>query len=177
MIKLNTVNARAFIVLVSFSVPPNKKGSCGANRPHNGRFTPGLNQADVCDCTLVWNLRQPALVREPRDRYQPFGRMVGEAGLPPVEYVWETPTQEQARSWRSDFAAMDELPEEIRQVFDGFSYGCLAAETNIGVVHVCYAADGDIEGSASGQVSYQWQLVKTRTAPPIRLLEVLMWVV
>jgi hypothetical protein len=35
---------------------------------------------------------------------------------------------------------MAELPEEICQVFEGFGYGCLAAETNIGVIHVCHAA-------------------------------------
>jgi hypothetical protein len=67
---------------------------------------------------------------------------------------------EQSRNWCSEFAAMDELPEEIRQVFEGSGYGCLAAETNIGVVHVCHAADRDIEGFASKPVSYQWQLAK-----------------
>jgi hypothetical protein len=61
------------------------------------------------------------------------------------------------------------LPEEIRRVFEDFGYGCLAAETNIGVVHVCHAADGDIEGFANKPVSYQWQLVKMPTAPLIRL--------
>jgi hypothetical protein len=46
---------------------------------------------------------------------------------------------------------MAELPEEIRQVFEGFGYGCLAAETNIGVVHICHAADGiPLQISASG---------------------------
>jgi hypothetical protein len=45
----------------------------------------------------------------------------------------------------------------------------MAAETNIGVVHVCHAADSDIEGFANKPVSYQWQLVKMPTAPLIRL--------
>ncbi|MGD8969609.1 MAG: hypothetical protein PVI07_19050 [Anaerolineae bacterium] len=31
---------------------------------------------------------------------------------------------------------MTELPEEIRRVFEEFGYVCLAAETNIGVVHI-----------------------------------------
>jgi hypothetical protein len=61
------------------------------------------------------------------------------------------------------------LPEEIRQVFERFGYGCLAAETSIGVVHICHAADGDIEDFANKPVSYQWQLVKMPTAPLIRL--------
>jgi hypothetical protein len=37
------------------------------------------------------------------------------------------------------------------------------------VVHVCHAADSDIEGFANKPVSYQWQLVKMPTAPLIRL--------
>jgi hypothetical protein len=64
---------------------------------------------------------------------------------------------------------MAELPEEIRQVFEAFGYGCLAAETNIGVVHVCHAADSDIEGLANKPVPYQWQLAKMPTASLIRL--------
>jgi hypothetical protein len=76
---------------------------------------------------------------------------------------------EESRNWRSEFATMDELPEEIRRVFEAFGYGCLAAETNIGVVHVCHAADSDIEGFSNRPVSYQWQLVKMPTAPLIRL--------
>jgi len=75
----------------------------------------------------------------------------------------------ESQRWRSEFAAMDELPEEIRKVLEEFGYGCLVAETNIGVVHVCHAADGDIEGFANKPVSYQWQLLKMPTAPLIRL--------
>jgi hypothetical protein len=32
---------------------------------------------------------------------------------------------EEARNWHSEFAAVADLPEEIRQVFEGFGYGCL----------------------------------------------------
>jgi hypothetical protein len=39
-------------------------------------------------------------------------------------------------------------------------YGCLVAETKIGVVNVCQAADSDIEGFAHKPVLYQWQLIK-----------------
>jgi hypothetical protein len=76
---------------------------------------------------------------------------------------------EEWRNWRSEFPAMDALPEEVRHVFEDFGHGCLAAETNVGVVHVCHAADIDIEGFVNKPVSYQWQLVKMPTAPLIRL--------
>jgi hypothetical protein len=62
-----------------------------------------------------------------------------------------------------------ELPEEIRDVFEKTGYGCLAAETNIGVVHVCHAAYSDIEGFANKPVAYQWQLIKMPSAPLLRL--------
>jgi hypothetical protein len=51
----------------------------------------------------------------------------------------------------------------------GVRVSCLATETNIGVIHVCHAADSDIEGFANRPVSYQWQLIKMPTAPLIRL--------
>ena len=62
-----------------------------------------------------------------------------------------------------------ELPEEIQEVFENTGYGCLAAETNIGVVHVCHASDSDIGGFADKPVAYQWQLIKLPTAPLLRL--------
>jgi hypothetical protein len=87
----------------------------------------------------------------------------------PPKPVFTLRWDEESRNWRSEFAAIDELPEDIRQVLEDFGYGCLAAETNIGVVHVCHAADSDIKGFASRPVSYQWQLVRMPTAPLIRL--------
>lgn len=74
-----------------------------------------------------------------------------------------------AELWRSEFAGSTELPREIQDVFERFGYGCLAAETNIGVVHVCHADDSDIEGFADKPVLYQWQLIEMPTAPLIRL--------
>ena len=62
-----------------------------------------------------------------------------------------------------------ELPQELREVFRGFGYGCLAVETDIGVVHICHAADADIENFANKPVRCQWQLVQMPTAPLIRL--------
>jgi hypothetical protein len=76
---------------------------------------------------------------------------------------------EELRAWCSTFAPLAELPAEIREVFERFGYGCLAAETNVGVVHVCHAADRDIDGFADKPVLYQWQLIKMPTAPLIRL--------
>ena len=39
-----------------------------------------------------------------------------------------------------------ELPQELREIFQGFGCGRLAAETEIGVVHICPAAGGDALG-------------------------------
>jgi hypothetical protein len=71
--------------------------------------------------------------------------------------------------WRSEFAPMAELPVEIREVFENAGYGCLAAESNIGVVHICHAADADIEDFADNPVLSQWQLIEMPTSPLIRL--------
>jgi len=76
---------------------------------------------------------------------------------------------EEARVWRSRFAHMAELPVELREVFESAGYGCLPAETNLGVVHVCHAPDADVEGFAGKPVSYQWQLIEMTTSPLIRL--------
>jgi hypothetical protein len=66
---------------------------------------------------------------------------VGERDLPAAACESPTPVftlrwDEEARNWRSECVATTELPEEIRRVFEEFGYGCLAAETNIGVVHI-----------------------------------------
>ena len=71
---------------------------------------------------------------------------------------------EEARTWCSQFAPLDELPGEIREVFERTGYGCLAVETNIGVIHVCHASDSDIEGFADKPVLYQWQLTSIHFA-------------
>jgi hypothetical protein len=61
------------------------------------------------------------------------------------------------------------LPPEIREVFEKVGYGCLSAETDIGVVHLCHAPDADIQGFANKPVRIQWQLIEMPTAPLIRL--------
>ena len=62
-----------------------------------------------------------------------------------------------------------ELPQELREVLQGFGHGCLAVETDISVVHICHAADTGIQNFADKPVRYQCQLVKLPTAPLIRL--------
>jgi hypothetical protein len=76
---------------------------------------------------------------------------------------------EEARAWLSEMGATNQLPREIRDVFEKTGYGCLAAETNIGIVHVCHASDVDIEGFRDKFVRSQWQLINMPTAPLIRL--------
>jgi hypothetical protein len=71
--------------------------------------------------------------------------------------------------WRSSLLRLNELSPEIRQAFEQTGYGCLAAETNAGIVHVCHAPDGDVEGFRGKPVVYQWQLIPMATAPLIRL--------
>jgi len=84
---------------------------------------------------------------------------------PKLRLRWD----EERRLWKSEFAGVNEMPAEIREVFEETGYGCLSAETNIGVVHVCHAADSDIEGFANKPVRSQWQLIKMPNAPLIRL--------
>jgi hypothetical protein len=78
-------------------------------------------------------------------------------------------SNEEARLWCSRFAPLAVLPGQIREVFERTGYGCLAAEANVGVVHVCHAADRDVEGFAGKPVLYRWQLIEMPTAPLIRL--------
>ena len=87
----------------------------------------------------------------------------------PPKPVFTLRWDEEARLWCSQFAPPAELPREISEVFERFGYGCLAAETNIGVIHICHASNSDIEGFANKPVQYQWQLIKMPTAPLIRL--------
>ena len=63
----------------------------------------------------------------------------------------------------------DNLPLELRQTFERTGPGCAAAETNIGVVHVCHAADRDIASFANKPVWHRWELALMPTAPVIRL--------
>jgi len=85
--------------------------------------------------------------------------------VPLLHLSWD----EEARAWLSELGATNQLPREIREVFEKTGYGCLATEANIGIVHVCHASDSDIEGFRDKPVRSQWQLIKMPTAALIRL--------
>ena len=84
----------------------------------------------------------------------------------PVFNMW---WDEEVSLWRSLMTAQMELLPEIRQAFENTGYGCLAAETNRGAIHICHAPDSDIQGFANQPVIFRWQLIKMPTAPLIRL--------
>jgi hypothetical protein len=111
--------------------------------PHLRRFPSKMSEAI-----------QPAL--EPLLEEQP---------APVLNLRWD----EETRLWHSELATSNELSPELRELFENSGYGCLAAETNSGIVHVCHAPDWDIEGFVDKPVRYQWQLIKMPTAPLIRL--------
>jgi hypothetical protein len=73
------------------------------------------------------------------------------------------------QAWQSEIVPPNELPAEIKEVFNQTGYGCLALESDIGIVHVCHAPDTDIDGFVNKPVTSRWQLIKMPTAPLIRL--------
>lgn len=94
-----------------------------------------------------------------------LGPLLDAPPKPTLRLSWD----DAIHAWRSELAPIGELPDEIREVFEDFGYGCLTAETNIGIAHVCHAADPDIEGFKNKPVWFQWQLIKMPTAPLIRM--------
>jgi hypothetical protein len=62
-----------------------------------------------------------------------------------------------------------ELPSELREVFESTGPGCIPTETDIGIVHICHAADRDIDRFTNRLTLYQWQLALMPTAPVLRL--------
>jgi hypothetical protein len=105
----------------------------------------------------------------------PFEKAIAiESSLQPLLEEHPSPSfimgwDEESRAWRSQIASPDELPPDLREVFERTGYGCLAIEANIGVVHVCHASNTDIEGFADKPVWSQWQLILMPSAPLIRL--------
>ena len=87
----------------------------------------------------------------------------------PPEAAFNLSWNEEKQLWQSRVAYPNELPAELREVFGKFGYGCLPVEANIGVVHICHAADADINGFANKPILCSWQLIKMPTAPLIRL--------
>lgn len=63
----------------------------------------------------------------------------------------------------------NELPDAVKELFANTGYGCLALESDQGIIHVCHAADQDIASFAEAPLLSQWQLIKMPTAPLLRL--------
>ena len=76
---------------------------------------------------------------------------------------------ESSRAWLSEIVTPNELPIEIKEVLERTGYGCLAVESDTGIVHVCHASDRDIKEFKNAPVCYRWQLIEMPTAPLIRL--------
>ncbi|MFC1790191.1 hypothetical protein ACFLZP_01755 [Patescibacteria group bacterium] len=75
---------------------------------------------------------------------------------------------ERAGLWTSQLAVPTKLSLVEQRYFKKNGYGCLPRATNIGTMHLCYAASTDISRFESEAVGYQWLLVKMPTAPLIR---------
>lgn len=87
----------------------------------------------------------------------------------PPEPAFRLRWDEGQRLWTSTIIRPFDLPPELREVFERTGPGCVATETNLGVVHVCHATDENIAGFANRAAVYQWQLALLPTAPVLRL--------
>jgi hypothetical protein len=96
---------------------------------------------------------------------EPLQPLLEELPAPTLNLHWD----EESRLWRSEFAVPNELPPEIREVFERSGYGCLAVESNRGIVHICHAPDRDTDGFRGRPVHANWQLIEMPTASLIRL--------
>jgi hypothetical protein len=76
---------------------------------------------------------------------------------------------EERRLWMSELIVRNGLPPAIQEVFERIGYGCLAAESDRGVVHVCYAADDDISTFVDKDIEARWDMIEMPTAPLVRL--------
>ena len=91
--------------------------------------------------------------------------LLEEPPAPSLQLSWDP----DSRLWRSEFGPLNDLTPELREVFERYGYGCLAVKSNIGVLHLCHAADRDIEGFRGKPARARWQLVEMPTAPLVRL--------
>lgn len=73
------------------------------------------------------------------------------------------------REPRPEYTTSNELSPPLRELLAYTGYGCLAVETDNGIVHICHASDRDIASFKEAPVRYQWQLIMMPTAPLIRL--------
>jgi hypothetical protein len=84
---------------------------------------------------------------------------------PTLIFNWD----EQVQAWHCKLTGVNELPAEIREVFERTGYGCLEVESTLGVVYICHMADAVIDGLIDKPVWYQWNLIEMPSAPLIRL--------
>ena len=131
-------------------------------------MTAGGERGIVCRMQIE-PASQPFLRRFPGEQAAVMKAVLQPLLVKPPNPLFSMNWDEEGRVWRSRFASVMELPAEIHQVLAKAGYGCLAVETNIGVVHICHAADSDIAGFAGKPVWSRWQLIKMPTAPLIRL--------
>ncbi|MCB9423171.1 MAG: hypothetical protein H6667_25460 [Ardenticatenaceae bacterium] len=78
------------------------------------------------------------------------------------------------REPRPNHTPANELSPPLRELLAYSGYGCLAVESDNGIVHICHASDHDIAGFRGAPVQYQWQLILMPNAPLIRLLFVVL---
>lgn len=102
-----------------------------------------------------------------------FGRLLQEA-LEPFLAEPPNPTlllkwDEHRRLWASEMVVRHGLPPAIQEVFKQTGYGCVAAESEQGIVHVCHASDKDIANFVDKPMEARWGLIEMPTAPLVRL--------
>jgi hypothetical protein len=73
------------------------------------------------------------------------------------------------RESRPNHTPANELSTPLRELLAHSGYGCLAVESDNGIVHICHASNRDIASFRRAPVRYQWQLILMPTAPIIRL--------
>lgn len=107
-------------------------------------------------------------------RFSPaFGQPL-QAALSPFLEEPPAPTllvrwDEERRLWLSEMIVRHGLSPAIREVFERTGYGCLAAESERGIVHVCHTADENIANFVDKPIEARWDLIEMPTAPLIRL--------
>ena len=122
----------------------------------------------VCQMLVEPDSRQhlrrfdPALGQPLQEALRP---LLEEPPAPALALRWDG----ERRVWLSEMVILDGLPPAIREVFERTGYGCLAAESSRGIVHVCHASDEDISNFIDKPAEARWDLIEMPTAPLVRL--------
>jgi hypothetical protein len=112
---------------------------------------------------------QPYLCQLPLDKAGAITQALAPLLEIPPEPSFHLRWDEVQNLWTSEPIIPNNLPPELQATFQQTGPGCIATETNIGVVHVCHATDQDIEGFANKPVRCRWELALLPTAPVLRL--------